>query len=125
MSLVKVTMAVYGLALIAMGVQAAFFPTEGAKASMISLYAAGGMGAIVLAMVWLSYSKPRIAYIVTVAIAVLATLRFVPKVMSEQQIYPAGITVALSLITIVVLLSGHLAAMKARKAEEARPASDV
>src|SRR5690606_27583789 len=110
MSLVKVTMSVFGLAMLAMGVQAAFFPIGEAKSSMISFYAGGGFGLIVLAMVWLSYSKPRIAYIVSVAVAALTLIQFLPKFLKEQHIYPAGVAILLSVVMIAVLLNGHLAA---------------
>ncbi len=113
MSLVKVTMTIYGLALVAMGVQSFFFPLEGSKASPISLIAAGGMGLVVLAMVWLSYKHPRPAYIVTVVLAVLTVLRFAPKAFSD--LYPALVAVVLSLVTIVVLGSGHMKAMADKK----------
>jgi hypothetical protein len=113
MSLVKVTMTIFGLAMIGMGVQSYFFPFEGSKVSPISLIAAGTMGIIVLGMVWLSYSKPRPAYIVTIVVAVLALLRFLPKATTD--LYPAGLTVGLSLITIAVLGGGHLKAMADKK----------
>lgn len=118
MTLVKWSMVVYGIALIAMGVQAAFFPHEGGKASPVSLAAAGGMGMVVLMMTWLSFKAPRPAYIVTLVIAALAILRFLPKLLSEQQLYPAGLTVLLSVAVAAVLGSGHMMAMKAKKASE-------
>lgn len=106
-------MSVYGLALLGMGVQSYFFPLEGSESSIISLIAAGVMGLIVLGMVWLSYSKPRPAYIVTIVVAVMALGRFAPKATTD--IYPAGVTVALSVLVILVLAGGHFKAMADRK----------
>lgn len=112
-------MLVYGLALLVMGIQSFFFPSEGAKPSPISLIAAGGMGVIVLGMTLLSFKHPRPAYIVTIVLAVLTIGRFAPKVISEGQMYPAGIAAGLSLATILVLGAGHMKAMADRKKEAA------
>lgn len=111
-------MFIYGLAMIGMGIQAYFFPHEGGKPSWISLAAAGGIGAVVVAMAVLAgkMKVPRVPYIVAMVIAVLALLRFAGKLIKEQQIYPAGVTVALSVLLIAVLLGGHLMAMSKRKA---------
>lgn len=106
----------YGLMCIGMGVQAAFFPHEGSQASMVSLYAAGGLGLLVLASVYVWTKSPRVGRIISLVLAVLALGRFMPKFMKEQQMYPAGITVIASVIVIVLLLAGHIRGMKQRKA---------
>lgn len=117
MTLVKGTMLVYGLALLAMGIQSYIAPSGDGKPSLISLIAAGGMGLIVIGMMFLSFKYPRPAYIVTVVLGVLTIGRFLPKVLSEGQVYPAGVAVGLSVVTIAVLLGGHLKAMADRKKE--------
>lgn len=112
-------MLVYGLAMVGMGVQAYFFPLEGSKASIVSLIAAGGMGGVVLAMLGLTYKLkvPRVPYIVTLLIAVLAIGRFAGKV--ATQVYPALVTVVLSAVVVAVLLGGHMAAMRQKRSEAA------
>lgn len=131
----KIMMVVFGVAMLLMGIQSGFFPRDGAEASMVSLFAAGGMGLIVLAMVWLSFKKPPIAYSITLLICLAAIGRFAPVVYSadkpaegqtvadltlEQQqkklrIYPALVTVVLGGATALVLVGSHVAARKAKK----------
>jgi len=100
---------------IGMGIQAAFFPHEGVKASMVSLYAAGGLGALVLVSVFVWTKNPRFGRIMSLVLALLAVGRFAPKFFKEQQMYPAGITFFAAAIVIVLLLAGHFQGMKERK----------
>lgn len=113
-------MLVWGVAMIAMGTQASFFPFEGHHASIISFIAGGGMGALVIGMMFLSFKQPRWAYIVSI-VACLAVLgQFVPKIFKGQaEFYPAYLSILLSIGLIAILGSGHMMAMKKRKAEAA------
>ena len=114
--IINIALITYGVMCIAMGVQAAFFPHERANASMVSLYAAGGLGLLMIASVYIWTKSPRAGRIMAVVLALLSLVRFAPKVMKEQQIYPAGITVIASIIVIVLLVAGHIQGMKERKA---------
>ena len=105
----------YGLLLIGSGVQAAFFPHEGVKASFVSLAAAGGLGALMIASVYIWTKNPRFGRIMAMILALPSIGRFMPKFMKEHQMYPAGITVFASIILIVLLVSGHVMGMKHRK----------
>jgi uncharacterized membrane protein (UPF0136 family) len=112
----NIALIAYGVMCIAMGVQASFFPHEGATVSMVSLYAAGGLGLLMIASVYIWTKSPRVGRIMAVVLALLSLVRFAPKVMKEQQIYPAGITVIASIIVIALLVAGHMQGMKERKA---------
>ncbi len=118
MTYVKWSMVVYGLATLAMGIQSYFFPSPGAKVSPISLIAAGSIGILVLVMTWLSFKKPRPAYIATIVLALLPVGQFLPKLLKgEGHFYPQVVGVGLSVAIIVILGSGHIMAMKQRQAE--------
>lgn len=114
--IINIALIAYGVMCIVMGVQAAFFPHEGAKASMVSLYAAGGLGLLMIASVYIWTKSPRAGRIMAVVLALLSLGRFMPKFIKEQQIYPAGITVIASIIVIGLLVAGHMQGMKERKA---------
>lgn len=112
-------MVVYGLALIGMGIQAYFFPHDGGHASPISLLAAGGSGALVLFLTWLSFNHPRPSYIITMLLALLIAGRFFGNMSKGLPFYPAIISIVLSFALIAILLSGHLIAMSQKKKQEA------
>ncbi|MEZ5163191.1 MAG: hypothetical protein R2688_05460 [Fimbriimonadaceae bacterium] len=105
--------AVYGVILIAIGVQSYFFPSG--KPSIISLIASGLMGVAVLGLVKLSLSMPRPGYIGILFISVVAGGRFVSKM--GDGFYPAQFVVLISVVTAGALLAGHMMAMKAKKSE--------
>jgi peptidoglycan/LPS O-acetylase OafA/YrhL len=118
MNFVRWSMLVYGLALIAMGVQSFFFPFDGGKPSIISLVAAGGMGVIMLLLTFFANKavNPRFFYIGAIVVALLTSSRFVMTGLSKGiTFYPGGLTVVLSVTLIAILGLGHLSAMKKRK----------
>ncbi|MBA4292652.1 hypothetical protein C0431_06735 [bacterium] len=118
MNFVRWSMLVYGLALIAMGVQSFFFPHDGSKPSMISLAAAGGMGMVTLVLTYLStkVANPRGVYIGMIFLALFASSRFVMTGITKGFVfYPGIVTIALSLGLIAILGMGHMSAMKKRK----------
>lgn len=119
MTFVKWSMVVYGLALIGMGIQAYFFPHDGGKPSSVSLLAAGGSGALVLFLTWLSFNHPRPSYIITIFVALLIAGRFLANVGKGLPFYPAIVSIVLSFALIAILLSGHLIAMSQKKKQEA------
>ncbi|ARU40638.1 hypothetical protein CCB80_05575 [Armatimonadetes bacterium Uphvl-Ar1] len=111
-------MLVYGLALIAMGVQSFFFPHDGGKPSMISLAAAGGMGMVTLVLTYLStkVANPRGVYIGMIFLAFFASSRFVMTGITKGFVlYPGIVTIVLSFALIAILGMGHMSAMKKRK----------
>lgn len=118
MNFVRWSMLVYGLALIAMGVQSFFFPHDGGKPSMISLAAAGGMGMVTLVLTYLStkVANPRGVYIGMIFLAFFASSRFVMTGITKGFVlYPGIVTIVLSLGLIAILGMGHMSAMKKRK----------
>lgn len=118
MNFVRWSMLVYGLALIAMGVQSFFFPHDGGKPSVISLIAAGGMGVIMLLLTLFASkaANPRFLYIGAIVVALLTSSRFVMTGLSKGvTFYPGGLTILLSFALIAILGMGHMSAMKKRK----------
>jgi hypothetical protein len=108
----------YGVAMIAMGVQAYFFPET--KPSLMSLIAAGGIGLIVLIMGVLASkaANPRGFYIGAIVFAVIGCSRFVGNLFQGKfSVYPGGVAILLSIGLIAILGMGHMSAMKARKSE--------
>ena len=114
---INAALVAYGLLCIGMGVQAAFFPHEGAKASYVSLAAAGGLGVLMLASVYLWTKKPRAGRIMSVVLALLALGRFIPAYLKKPSVYPAGVTLAASFIVVMLLVAGHGLSMRTEKRE--------
>jgi uncharacterized membrane protein (UPF0136 family) len=88
------------------------------KHSVISLVAGVGAGVIVLGSMALAKSNPRAGRITALVVSVLLIGRFAPKAF-ENQLYPAGIMFASSIIVAISLGAGHMMGMKAKKAREA------
>jgi len=113
-------MLVYGLCLIAMGVQSYFFPHDGGKPSIISLIAAGGMGCVALGFTYwaVKAAQPRGAYIATIILAIIVPGRFMGKLAKGEAVafYPGILTIILSVAIIVILGMGHMIAMKNKRA---------
>lgn len=114
-------MLVYGLCLIAMGVQSFFFPHEGGKPSIISLIAAGGMGCVALGFTYwaVKAANPRGAYIAMIVLALLVPGRFIGQLArgAEVGFYPGMLTIILSVAMILVLGMGHMNAQKKKRSE--------
>jgi len=113
-------MLVYGLCLIAMGVQAFFFPFPGSKVSPISLIAAGTLGCAALGFTYLAVkaAKPRNAYIGMIVLCLLVIGQFMGKVMKgEASFYPHLVSIILSALMILILGVGHYMGMKRKEAE--------
>jgi len=116
-------MLVYGLCLIAMGVQSYFFPLPGSKVSPISLIAAGGMGCVALGFTyWATKAKnPRGAYIAMIVLALLVPGRFIGNMAKGDAVafYPGMLTIILSVAMILILGMGHMMARKKKRSEAA------
>jgi hypothetical protein len=109
----KWVMLVYGLALIAMGVEAAVV-----KGSLVSLAAAGGAGALVVMMTVVAVRNPRVGYIVTLVVCLLLIGRFLPVYLQDStKVYPALVTVVMSSIVALTLVGGHLLATGRKRAD--------
>ncbi|MDI9639383.1 hypothetical protein QPK87_19250 [Kamptonema cortianum] len=112
MNFVRGYMLVCGMAMMAMGIQSYFFPSEGAKPSPISLAAAGGIGLMIFVMGVLAIKlpNPRIPYIVALVLALLPLGQFMPKIFNgTAEPYPHYLGLAISVSLILVLLGGHIA----------------
>lgn len=114
MTTAKWAMLVFGVAMVAMGLDG-FFRANSPQ----SLYGGGGMGAVVLLALVMSLvmKSPRWGYILALLVAIGGLGMFVPKLMKgEADAYPGGVTVALSALLIVVLIAGHFSARKSAAA---------
>jgi hypothetical protein len=105
-----------GIACLAMGVQAYFFPSAGKEPSMASLMAAGGCGLILIACTFVSIKNPRLGYIPALVICLLLIGRFVASGFNKGfDFYPGIVTILIGVICGGSLLAGHLMAQKAKK----------
>ena len=87
--------------------------------SMVSVYAAGGSGLIVLACVWVSLKKPRVGYIAAMVIALVILLRFAPLAFgAEGKMYPDMVATVASALAIAALIGGHLLSNRSKGSKE-------
>lgn len=97
----------YAVCMLIIGISAA-------GSSPISFYAAAGIGviAMILFIISLRTQKPRWIYIVTMVLALIGSGRFISKLVSEGNttLYPNMTVLAISALTILGLLAGHLMA---------------
>jgi uncharacterized membrane protein (UPF0136 family) len=116
----KAAILVYALANIGMGLHGGLGPAQSPESLM------GGVGAGVILLIafalTMKLKTPRAGYITALVIAVALLGRFTPDLIELQKPYPHGVQVLLGVAVIVILLGGHLATMKAKKAAE--PDSD-
>lgn len=114
MKFVDVVVLLYALLTIGMGILGYVSPESG-HPSVISLIAGVGIGALLLGALAYTKTNPRVGRISTAVITLLPLVRFLPAFIKKGNWYPAGIMVAAGLVTFLVLLGGHFAAMSARK----------
>ncbi len=113
-------LALAGLTIMGMGIQAYFFPSEGHTASPASLIAAGGSGLLLLICMFVSLKNPRLGYIPALVICLLLIGRFASSMATKGfKLYPDAIAIIIALITAGSLLAGHLLAQRAKKNEVA------
>lgn len=110
----QILMAVYGLFLIVMGLL-------GMERSIVSFYAGGGAGLIVLICAGMLPSYPRVAYITCSVICVLMLGRFLPDFISSGEVYPPLVISIASVLTLAILIAGHFEAKKNPPVEEKLP----
>ena len=93
---------VYGLVSIVMGVLGYVN-----KHSVMSLVAGVAAGIIVIGAAAMAKTNPKVGFIACAVIALLMLGRFVPPVLKENQLYPAGIMVVSSLAVLLALAVAH------------------
>ena len=92
-----IALVLYGVLNIVLGVLAY-------SKSPVSLYAGGGAGLVAIIAALISRSNPRIGYIIGAIVCLALLGRFLPKLLSDFQIYPGFILVASSAIVLILLL---------------------
>lgn len=106
MSFTSITLVLYGLLSIGLGVEAY-------SKSPISLYAGGGAGILVLVGVWLAQKQPLWGYGLCGLVCLALLGRFLPAFIKNQTWLPAGIMTVASVIALVALVAGHFMQKKA------------
>ncbi len=71
------------------------------KHSLPSLIAGVAAGVLVIGFVTLAKTNPKVGYIAAGVIALLLVGRFMGPMITKQQIYPAGILVAASVLALI------------------------
>lgn len=108
MTPLKWLMTIFGVALIAMGVEAYL-----AKNSVPSLLGGGIAGVLMLVCVWLTTKYPRVAYIAAAVVCLGMLGRFLPAFLKDtSNIYPALVISISSVVVFVALISGHVLARR-------------
>lgn len=105
---------VFGAISIALGFMAYFAPTEGHKPHPMSLIGGSTLGALMIGSFFVWKNNPRGGRIMSLVLGVLSLGMFAPRALSGV-FYPNGLMAILSLILIILLGSGHMSAMKAKK----------
>ncbi len=112
MTTAKWAMVAYGIAMIGLG----FFAFI-QKHSLPSLLGGGFIGLLVLAMVKVSFSHPRIGYAVAAVAALAMVIQFGVKLLKPDPSWQAYTIPALSIALIAVLVGGHVMTMSRREGE--------
>lgn len=115
----QIAIILFGLIMIAMGLQA--FLVDGSKASLI---AGGGVGVLEIGLAAYSKTNPRIGFIGASIVALLPLGRFLPHLFKGGQlvIYPSLVGSILCIGLALYLVGGHLVAKrKSRAASPAEP----
>ena len=106
---------VFAVFLILVGAQAAFLPFEGHRSSIVSFYAGGGAGLLLLGSVALAFTNPRVGRIGAAIVCLLLLGKFGGDYLKDGHVWPA---LVMSLITFAVLgclVTGHFMGMLARR----------
>ena len=78
--------------------------------SAVSLYAGGGAGLVAIIAALISRSNPKVGYIIGALVTLALLGRFLPKLLSDFQVYPGFVLVASSIVMLILLLYGLFAA---------------
>jgi len=103
MGWIGISLVIYGLLNIVLGAWAY-------SKSHVSLYAGAGAGFIAIVAALVFRSNPRIGLIIGGLVTLALLGRFLPKLISDFQIYPGLIIVASSVVMLVIVLYGLFAA---------------
>jgi uncharacterized membrane protein (UPF0136 family) len=79
------------------------------KGSMVSLIAGGAAGLLIIAAAALARTHPRWGYFFAFVLALMLLGRFAGPFVRTQQIFPAGVMAAASLLMAGILVYAHFA----------------
>ncbi len=105
----------FGVISILLGLAAYFAPTAGHKPHPMSLIGGIGLGGLMIGSYFLWTSNPRGGRIMSLVLGLLSLGMFLPRAIGGA-LYPNGLMAGLSLILIILLGSGHMAANKSKGA---------
>lgn len=115
-------LAVYGVLLIASGIQAYFFNTQTAHPNVMSLIGGVVSGLLILGSLALAQTNPRPARIGAAIISLLLAGMFMGRYFSaDHAVWPNLILGTLSFVVFLALGAGHMIATAARKKGLADP----
>ena len=103
MSWVAVSLILYGLLNIALGAIAY-------SKSPVSLYAGGAAGLIAIVAALISRSNSKVGYVIGGLVTLVLLGRFLPKLISDFQLYPGFVLVASSVVMLIIVSYGLFAA---------------
>ena len=102
MGWIGVSLALFGVLNIALGALAY-------SKSPVSLYAGGGAGLVAIIAALITRSNPKVGYIIGGLVTLALLGRFLPKLMSDFQLYPGFVIVASSFVMLIIVLYGLFA----------------
>ncbi len=106
----------YGIFSIGLGAKAYFAPEEGHQPHIVSLIAGTILGLLMIGSYFLWTKNPRAGRIMSLVLGLLAMGNFGPKTF-QGVMYPAGVMFFSSLVLVLLLGSGHMAAKKNKGTE--------
>lgn len=109
----NVVIALMAVVDIALGAEAALI-----KGSGWSLVGGGLAGLLLIASLVFLKQKPRLWRTLALIVNLAVAGRFMPKLIKEQQVYPAGVLASLSLLTAACLIGAHFYAVLRKRNQE-------
>jgi uncharacterized membrane protein (UPF0136 family) len=113
MGWLNVVLGIYALITAGLGIQAYVAPAPGKEASLVSVIAGVGMAALLVVGILIAERVNRAGgYVMCGVVSLLLLGRFAPTFFKEGTIYPAGVMVILSVVSLIALAAGHFLGQK-------------
>lgn len=106
MTSLRTSLLLFGLLNVGMGIHGAI------QGSMVSLAAAGGAGLLAIVGALVAKNKPSIGFGIGAVVCVALLGNFVPKLVKQFTIYPAGVAAGAAALMLFMLAYGHFASRR-------------